>query len=131
LEVLTMRDMLRDVMAELLPVLLPIAAAAIAELLRRLLRVQQDSEAGRAINAAVERAGNRVYEIMAAQGVPLSDQSAINRITAQAAMEAGGRVSNALGRRGVGETEFRAMVRGEFARAVAADPNITIPPTKE
>lgn len=126
-----MRDMLRDVLGELLPVLLPIAAAAIAEYLRRLLGAQKDSEAGRAINAAVERAGNRVYEMMAAQGVPLSDQAAINRITAQAAMEAGGRVSNALGRRGVGEAEFRQMVRGAFAGAVAADPNITIPTTKE
>lgn len=130
-----MRDMLRDVMGELLPVLLPIILGAIAELLRRKLGIEKDSEAGRAINTAVERAAGRVWQVAVAQGVPLSDQAALNRITAQAALEAGGRVSNALGRRGIGEAEFRAMVHGEFARVVAADPTIPgprpVPTTKE
>ena len=130
-----MRDLLRDVMGELLPVLLPIVLGAIAELLRRKLGVEKDSEAGRAINTAVERAAGRVWQVAVAQGVPLSDQGALNRITAQAAADAGLRVNKALSRRGIGQNEFQAMVQGEFARVVAADPTIPgprpAPTTKE
>lgn len=122
-----MRDLLRDVMGELLPVLVPIVLGAIAELLRRKLGVDKDSEAGRAINAAVARAAGRVWHVAVAQGVPLSDQGALNRIIAQAAADAGQRVSKAMYRRSVGQNEFQAMVQGEFARVVAADPTIPGP----
>lgn len=122
-----MRDFARDLAADLLPVLLPILAGIVAEFLRRLLRVQQDSEAGRAINLAVERAAARVYQNAVAEGLALSSSGTMARLTAQATTDATRRVSGAMNRRGVSHADFAAMVQGEFGRLIAADPTIPGP----
>lgn len=119
--------MLRDIAETVAPVLLPIVIAYAAEMLRRCLNIQADSEAAKAINIAVERAAGRVYQHAIQAGVSLSDVPAIDNLTVNAARDAEHRVGSAMVLRGVGTTEFAAMVQGAFARALVTDPTIAGP----
>jgi len=119
--------MLRNIAETVAPVLLPIVIAWFAELLRRFLNVQADSEAGKAINLAAERAAGRVYQHAIQAGVPLTDTRTLNKLAVDAARDAELRVGSAMTRRRVGTSEFAAMVQGAFARALVTDPTITGP----
>lgn len=119
--------MIRSIIEQVAPLLLPMVLAWGAELVRRWLNIQADSEAGKTINLAVERAAGLVYQRAIAGGTNLSDTRAIANLAIVATEDTSHRVAGSMYRLGLDQRDFVGMVTGAFAKSLVSDPTIAGP----
>lgn len=123
--------MMRDILDAVLPILLPALAIYAANLARQFLKVQEDSEAGKAINLAVERAAGVVYQRALQLGIAPTDSAQMAPLYAAAQREAAPRVAGAMDQREVSQQDMTDMIKGSFGQALAGDPNVLLPETSQ